>query len=91
MNLCNDLERQTSVIFVGEPTGSSPNFVGETNFILLPNSRLRISCSSRYWQGVLSDDQRKWIAPQLGVKYFYSDFEKGIDPSMDAIMEFIKK
>ncbi len=91
MNLANDLERQTNVIFAGEPTGSKPNFVGETNMIDLPYSGLRVSCSSRYWQGVLSDDQRKWIAPNLGVKYFYSDHSKGIDPALNAIIEFISK
>jgi hypothetical protein len=91
MNLVNDLERQTNVIFAGEPTGSKPNFVGESNMIKLANSRFNVSCSSRYWQGVLSEDQRKWIAPLIGVKYFYSDYKAGKDPAMDAILKFIKK
>ncbi len=90
-NLTNDLERQTNIIFAGEPTGSKPNFVGETNVILLPYSGLRVSCSSRYWQSYLSDDYRKWVAPQLGVKYYFEDYKNGIDPAMDAIMKFINK
>ena len=40
MNLATDLEQWTNTIFIGEPTGSKPNFVGETNFIVLPNSKL---------------------------------------------------
>lgn len=91
MNLSNDIERQTNVIFVGEPTGSKPNFVGETNIILLPYSGLSVSCSSRYWQNYLSDDYRKWIAPQLGVKYYSDDYKNGIDPAMDEIIKFINK
>lgn len=91
MNLSNDLENLTNTIFVGEPTGSKPNFIGETNIIILPYSGLQVSCSSRYWQGNLSDDYRKWIAPQLGVKYFYSDYQNGVDPALDAIMKFINK
>jgi tetratricopeptide (TPR) repeat protein len=89
--LTNDLENQTNVIFAGEPTGSKPDFVGESSMILLPYSGLMISCSSRYWQSYFSDDYRKWVAPQLGVKYFYSDYKNGIDPAMDAILNFINK
>ncbi len=91
MNLCNDIERQTRTIFAGEPTGSKPNFTGESNMILLPYSGLRVSCSSRRWQGTLSDDYRKWIAPQLGVKYYFSDYKNGVDPAMDEILKFISK
>ncbi|MFB3084243.1 MAG: hypothetical protein ACE1Z4_12465, partial [Gammaproteobacteria bacterium] len=28
-NFVNRMERETNVLFVGEPTGSRPNFVGE--------------------------------------------------------------
>ncbi len=91
MNLTGDLEKSTNVIFAGEPTGSRPNFTGESNIINLPFSGLRVSCSSRYWQNYLSDDYRKWIAPQLGVKYFYDDYKNGIDPAMNEIIKFINK
>jgi hypothetical protein len=91
MNLACDLERLTNTLFAGEPTGSKPNFVGESNIIQLPYSGLKVSCSSRYWQEYLSDDYRKWIAPHIGVKYFYSDFKNGIDPALDAIIKFINK
>jgi hypothetical protein len=90
-NLTNDLERQTNVIFAGEPTGSKPNFVGETNIIILPYSGLSVSCSSRYWQQYLSDDYRKWIAPHLGVKYYFEDYKNGKDTAMDAIIKFVNK
>ena len=90
-NLTGYLERETNVIFAGEPTGSKPDFVGETNLIKLPYSSLVVSCSSRYWQNSLSDDYRNWVAPQLGVKYFYNDYKNGIDPAMDEIIKFINK
>jgi tetratricopeptide (TPR) repeat protein len=91
MNLAGDIGREANVIFVGEPTGSRPNFVGETNIISMPYSSLRVSCSSRYWQNYLSDDYRKWIAPQLGVKYYYEDYKNGVDPAMNEIIKFINK
>ncbi len=90
-NLTGYLERETNVIFAGEPTGSRPDFVGETNLITLPYSGLRVSCSSRYWQNSLSDDYRNWVAPQLGVKYFYDDYKNGTDPAMNEIIKFIGK
>jgi hypothetical protein len=33
----------------------------------------------------------KWVAPQPGVKYFYSDHKNGIVPAMDAIPNYINK
>ncbi|MBV9211552.1 MAG: tetratricopeptide repeat protein [Acidobacteria bacterium] len=40
MIFAEQLERYAHAIFVGEPTGSSPNFVGETNFRQLPYSKM---------------------------------------------------
>jgi hypothetical protein len=44
------IERHTHAIFVGEPTGSGPNFVGETELFELPYSKLQASVSDLYWQ-----------------------------------------
>ena len=67
MNLTSYLERWTNAIFIGEPTGSSPNFTGENDLVLLPNSGLTVSISSRHWLGAYSDDQRIWLAPDVHV------------------------
>ena len=37
-NTISELERRTKAILVGEPTGSSPNFIGESLAIPLPYS-----------------------------------------------------
>ena len=47
-NFTNRMQRETEVMFVGEPTGSSPNFVGEGNPIWLPWSGITVRGSSRY-------------------------------------------
>ena len=39
------IERYTKAIMVGEPTGSSPNFIGETVMVRLPYSRWSASIS----------------------------------------------
>lgn len=41
MNGAAEIERHTNAIFVGEPTGSSPNFVGETIGVNLTYSKMR--------------------------------------------------
>jgi hypothetical protein len=57
--LATQIERNASAIFVGEPTGSCPNFVGETRPLNLPYSKKQASISDLYWQNsVVSDVDR---------------------------------
>jgi hypothetical protein len=86
MNTCSLLELHTAATFVGEPTGSRPNFVGESTSFVLPCTRYRVFCSSRYWQHVVSTDQRPWIAPALVVEPSFADHAARRDPVLDAIL-----
>src|SRR5262245_2242327 len=66
MNLASMMETHTDAIFVGEATGSRPNFYGEDTPFTLPYSGLSGSISSAWFQGgETSDDLRPWIAPDL--------------------------
>jgi tetratricopeptide (TPR) repeat protein len=89
MNGAVDIERNTHAIFVGEPTGSSPNFVGETSILVLPCSKLRLSCSSLYWQSSTATDRRTWIAPTLVAEPSIAAFTQNRDPGMEAIFAYI--
>jgi ketosteroid isomerase-like protein/tetratricopeptide (TPR) repeat protein len=89
MNGAVDIERHTKAIFVGEPTGSSPNFVGETTILQLPCSGLRVSCSSLYWQSSLPMDRRTWIAPELVAEPSIEAFASNRDPGLDAIFQYL--
>ncbi|WP_430966590.1 S41 family peptidase [Spongiimicrobium sp. 2-473A-2-J] len=90
MNLSSALEKWTNAIFVGEPTGSSPNFVGEEKNIRLPYSRLNISISNTAWIGGLNSlDTRKWIAPELGAPLTIWDYQHNIDPCLRAIFDYL--
>ncbi len=91
MNLATDLEQWTNTIFIGEPTGSSPNFVGETNFVELPYSKLNISISNAYWQRSVSWDERHWIAPSIYIPPSIKAYRSNTDPVMDYILKAIKK
>ncbi|MFN8138720.1 MAG: hypothetical protein U0R49_02860 [Fimbriimonadales bacterium] len=90
-NFTTDLGRAAEVIYVGEPTGSSPNFVGETVRFTLPYSKMQGSISDLYWQRSWPMDSRIWIAPDLPAPPTFAAFKANIDPAMDAIREYIGK
>jgi ketosteroid isomerase-like protein len=89
MNCAVDIERNTHAIFVGEATGSSPNFVGETNILVLPCSGVRLSCSSLYWQSSTATDRRTWIAPTLKAEPSFVAFAANRDPGLEAINAYL--
>ena len=59
-NTTSELERRTKAILVGEPTGSNPNFIGESIAIPLPYSGWVISLSDLWWQHSMAMDYRVW-------------------------------
>src|SRR5262249_61709986 len=80
------IERNTNAIFVGEPTGSSPNHVGESNVLNLPYSKMRASISDLYWQNSVAMDYRTWIAPQIYTPPTFAAFRADRDPALEAIL-----
>lgn len=87
----NFLDRETGAIFVGEPSSSRPNFVGEDTFVMLPYSRLRVSISSRYWQDSWPGDERIWIPVEVPVELSSSDWLEGRDPAMEALATILSR
>ena len=85
-NTATFIERHTSAVFVGEPTGSSPNFVGETVPFHLPYSGLQVNVSDLYWESSWPMDHRAWIAPELYAPPTFEAFRSNRDPAMDAIL-----
>ena len=90
-NFCNWLDLRTEALFVGEPTGSRLNFVGEGNAILLPYSGLRVNASSRYWQDSVSEDMRPWIAPDLVAEMTSEDYRQNRDPALETIFAYLRQ
>ena len=87
-NAVSSFERYTNAIFVGEPTGSSPNFIGDEVFFTLPYSKLSANVSDLYWQYSWPWDYRTWIAPQLYTPPTFEAYSANRDPSMEAIQSF---
>ncbi len=85
-NLATILDEHTPAVFVGEPSGGKPNAYGDARSFRLPNSRLRVSISTLYWQDAMPWDDRPWIAPDLVVELSSADFQQGRDPALDAIL-----
>jgi len=88
-NTVNMIETHTRATFVGEPTGSRPNFVGESTWFVLPYHGNRVYCSSRYWQFRVSTDKRVWVEPQIAAPLNYAQYMENRDPAMEAIARAI--
>ena len=84
-NMSTYFERYTNATFVGEPTGSSPNFVGEEVALTLPYSKVMGNVSHLFWQSSWPQDQRIWLAPQIYVPPTAADFLAGRDAALAAI------
>jgi tetratricopeptide (TPR) repeat protein len=85
-NCTTDLEMHTNVTFVGEPSGSSPNFIGESVNIRLPFSGMTGSISDLYWVRSWPMDYRIWIAPQLYAPPSFALYKDNRDPALEAIL-----
>lgn len=81
------INRETNALFAGEPSGSSPNFVGEEgNTFMLPWSGAIGNLSNRYHENI-PGDKRKWIQPNFTVTLSSKSYFENRDP----VMEYIRK
>lgn len=85
-NTATFIERHTSAVFVGEPTGSRPNFIGETASFRLPYSKLEVNVSDLYWESSWPMDHRTWIAPEIYTPPSFQAYRANRDSAMEAIL-----
>jgi hypothetical protein len=84
-NFTTFLERNTKAIFVGEPTGESPNHYGDPDPIELPSSGISINLSRRRWNDSDPGDHRDSTYPSIPAPLTLKDFRTGRDPALEAI------
>jgi tetratricopeptide (TPR) repeat protein len=84
-NGINFLDTHSNATFVGEPTGSSPSFIGETHPFTLPHSKVTMNISDLHWVGTWPGDTRKWIPPTIYIPPTFATFRQNRDPALDAI------
>ena len=83
---CSVIEANTHAVFVGEPTGSRPNFTGERTPFRLPCSGLRVNVSDTYWQNGWPQDRRTSIAPELHVSPTIAAYRAHRDLALEAVL-----
>jgi tetratricopeptide (TPR) repeat protein len=85
------IERYSNAMFVGEPSGSCPNFVGESCLLELPYSKILTSISDLYWQNSVAMDHRTWIGPQIYTPPTFEAYRAKRDSAMEAVLAFRAK
>jgi tetratricopeptide (TPR) repeat protein len=85
-NTATAIGRELEPIFVGEPTGSRPNFNGERIPFELPYSKLIANVGDLFWQTSWPEDNRTWIAPDIYTPPTFEAFRRNDDPALDAIL-----
>jgi hypothetical protein len=90
MNCANALEQHTHTLFVGEPTGTSPNHFGDAAPVVLPHSGLTVYASTLYWQDAMPWDDRPWIEPHIPARLTREVYLANRDPALEAILAYEK-
>ena len=86
MNFVDDMELNTSALFIGEPTGETPNMWGDPVSLKLPNSGIVVQTSTLWWQMEDPRDKRPFRAPDITAKMTFADYANNVDPVLSAIL-----
>ncbi len=86
MQFVIDLEAQTSAVFVGEPTGGSPNHFGNATMLQLPDSVLNAHVATFAWTTAGEDDKRLTREPDILVTRESGPFFSGEDPTLSTAL-----
>lgn len=79
-----ELRKELNAILVGEPTGSKPNSYSENDHMTLPNSRLQVSYSTRYYK--LQDQDTPSLMPDKLIEPSWETYPLGRDTVMEWIL-----
>jgi hypothetical protein len=71
-----------NTLVLGEPTGGKPNHYGDFRTFLLPNSRLEVRYSTKYFTGPEGDA----LYPDVTVPITWADFRARHDPVLGAVL-----
>lgn len=79
-----DFRKETNAILVGEPIGERPNSYSENDEMTLPNSRVVVSYSTKYYKFL--DEDVPAVMPDKRIDPTWTDFKAGRDPVMEWIL-----
>ena len=80
-----DFRREFQATLIGEPTSGKPNSYGEVKTLTLPNSKLTVQYSTKYYQ-MIKDADPSALEPDLRVPRTLADALAGRDPALDAAL-----
>jgi hypothetical protein len=75
---------QTAAILVGQPVGEKPNSYQESRRVKLPNSRLNLCYSVRFYKFV--EQGENLIRPDQEIIPSWGDFSRGRDPVLEWVL-----
>jgi hypothetical protein len=84
----NWMEKYSSAVFVGEPSGSVGNVYGDSRRITLPNSGITVRVSVYYWQDWAPWDTRLSFGPNVAAELSSSDYKTNNDPALNAALRY---
>jgi len=80
-----DLRREFRATLVGEPTGEKPNGYGEVKSLTLPNSKLQLQYSTKFFR-LIKDGDPSALEPDVRVPRTLPDALAGRDPVLEAAL-----
>jgi hypothetical protein len=81
-----DFLKNTDALIVGERTGGRPNHYGEVKRFVLPESKLVVNYSTRYF--MLMEENLPSIIPDIETPLYFWQYMMGKDPAIQAIQEY---
>jgi hypothetical protein len=85
-NFLADLEARAAIRIVGEPSGGSPNLVGDPRSLVLETTGWTVNVGTVWWQKSRAgaDDPRLAFEPHVRVPVRWRDVAAGRDPALAA-------
>ncbi|RPI11761.1 MAG: hypothetical protein EHM65_06780, partial [Acidobacteriales bacterium] len=88
-HFANIFAQYTNATFVGEPTGTRPNFYGAMRSFPLPNHKgVAIAGSNKVWQEWDSDNYELRLVPRFDVSLTAADFKANRDAALDFVLRY---
>lgn len=78
-----DLKRNYNAILIGESTSGNVNHYGETRGFYLPNSKIIVGYSTKYWENWKGYSGP--LIPDVRINYSIENFKKNIDEAIEYV------
>ncbi|MDQ3798837.1 MAG: hypothetical protein M3384_05260 [Acidobacteriota bacterium] len=79
-----EMRKELGAILVGEPSGSKPNNYSENDELTLPNSRLRVAYSTKYYK--FQEKDTPALVPDKLIEPVWEIYTAGRDAAMEWIL-----